>query len=199
MGGGKKGDGGMYAGVSIAGDENTALRDEVLARWRPKAFAVLGAPSRSAPVSTRIVLCWDKGAHTGAGDLSLPWKPCFDLIFVGGEGWRASFRSSGVLRFNAVAGCVADRNDGHRWHPFEKPVDLMLHLVERSPGETILDPFMGSGTTGVAALRLGRKFIGIEMEPRWFDIACSRIEAEAKQARLPLDEPTRGPVQEALL
>lgn len=52
--------------------------------------------------------------------------------------------------------------------------------------ETVADPFMGSGTTGVACVRLGRKFIGIEKEPRYFDIACKRIEAEVN--RFPLFE-----------
>jgi DNA modification methylase len=50
--------------------------------------------------------------------------------------------------------------------------------------ETILDPFMGSGTTGVAAVQEGRKFIGIEIEPKYFDIACKRIEEAQKQLRL---------------
>lgn len=70
-------------------------------------------------------------------------------------------------------------------HPCPKPVDWALWLVERAAlyGGTILDPFMGSGTTGVACVRTGRKFIGIEIEPRYFDIACRRIEDEyAKRA-----------------
>jgi site-specific DNA-methyltransferase (adenine-specific)/modification methylase len=50
--------------------------------------------------------------------------------------------------------------------------------------ETILDPFMGSGTTGVAAIQLGRKFIGIEREPKYFDIACQRIEQAVAQGQL---------------
>ena len=50
--------------------------------------------------------------------------------------------------------------------------------------QTILDPFMGSGTTGVAALQMGRKFIGIERAPRYFDIACRRIEQAVAQGRL---------------
>lgn len=64
--------------------------------------------------------------------------------------------------------------------------------------ETILDPFMGSGTTGVACANLGRRFIGIEIEPRYFDIACRRIADAYKQPRLFEDE---KPVyrQEALL
>jgi DNA modification methylase len=57
-------------------------------------------------------------------------------------------------------------------------------------GETILDPFMGSGTTGVACLRTGRRFIGIEIEPRYFDIAVKRIEAELN--RHPLLEPKQN-------
>lgn len=64
-------------------------------------------------------------------------------------------------------------------HPTEKPVALMEHYIVNSsqPGDAVLDPFMGSGTTGVAALRAGRKFTGIEIEERWFDVACERIEA----------------------
>ena len=65
-------------------------------------------------------------------------------------------------------------------------------------GETILDPFMGSGTTGVACARLGRKFIGIELEPRYFDIACRRIEAAYRQPRL-FTEPAPKVKQEAFL
>jgi DNA modification methylase len=66
-------------------------------------------------------------------------------------------------------------------------------------GETVLDPFMGSGTTGVACVRLGRKFIGIELEPRYFDIACKRISDELRRPRLDLGEPVQKPKQEALL
>ena len=71
----------------------------------------------------------------------------------------------------------------------------MLHTVQRytAPTDTILDPFMGSGTTGVACAKLGRKFIGIELEERYFSIACKRIEAVYKEPRLPLDEPKRRP------
>ena len=62
---------------------------------------------------------------------------------------------------------------------------------------TILDPFMGSGTTGVACIKLDRRFIGIEIEPKYFDIACRRIEEAYRQPRLSLDAP-RKPVQEAM-
>ena len=71
-------------------------------------------------------------------------------------------------------------------HPTEKPVVLIesfLNLFTNNQ-ETVLDPFMGSGTTGVAAVQMGRKFIGIEREPKYFDIACQRIENAQKQERL---------------
>ena len=69
---------------------------------------------------------------------------------------------------------------GNEWHPTEKPVQLMWQVTRWTEG-TILDPFMGSGTTGVACVKLGRKFIGIEIEPKYFDIACRRIEAAYAQ------------------
>jgi site-specific DNA-methyltransferase (adenine-specific)/modification methylase len=72
-------------------------------------------------------------------------------------------------------------------HPCPKPLSFMKWAVGKVSiveGETILDPFMGSGTTGVAAIHLGRKFIGIEIEPKYFDIACRRIEQAAAQGKL---------------
>lgn len=75
---------------------------------------------------------------------------------------------------------------GHwRQHPTQKPVALIEWCIDLLPlPQTILDPFMGSGTTGVACANLGRKFIGIEIEPKYFDIACERIEAAQAQGRL---------------
>lgn len=62
-------------------------------------------------------------------------------------------------------------------HPTQKPVELMKWCIDRAGSpHTILDPFMGSGTTGVAAVQMGRRFIGIEREPSYFEIACKRIE-----------------------
>lgn len=69
---------------------------------------------------------------------------------------------------------------GNEWHPTEKPVQLMWHVARWTDG-TILDPFMGSGTTGVACVKLGRKFVGIEIDQKYFDIACRRIEDAYKQ------------------
>jgi len=84
-------------------------------------------------------------------------------------------------------------------HPTQKPPRLMEWCLGFVPNaHTILDPFMGSGTTGVACARLGRAFIGIEIEPRYFDIACRRIEAEYRQPRMFVEPPPKA-VQGAML
>ena len=194
IGGGTKGDGGMWAGVRIAGDETTAVRDNVLTACG-LPFAALAKWNTAAPPGTRCAVVWSKGEHTGAGDLSLPWKPDFEFVFIGGEGWSAPRRGSGVLKINAIAGCVADRNDGHRFHPFEKPVELMRHFCDRAPGKVICDPFMGSGTTGIAAIKSGRGFVGVEVDPGFFDTACRRISDALKRPELAFGSETQDVVR----
>lgn len=78
-------------------------------------------------------------------------------------------------------------------HPVPKPVGWMRWsvMLASGVGHTILDPFMGSGTTGVACAKLGRKFIGIEIEPKYFDIACRRVEEAYRQADLFVAPPSR--------
>lgn len=74
-----------------------------------------------------------------------------------------------------------------RIHPAEKPIDLLLKLLAKLPDDaTILDPFMGSGTTGVACVKTGRKFIGVEIDEDYFQIAVQRIKQEQMQLRLPI-------------
>jgi len=83
------------------------------------------------------------------------------------------------------------RHLSHHWsgeeklHPTMKPLPVMLWTLEKAGNVlAILDPFMGSGTTGVAAIQMGRKFIGIEREPKYFEIACERIENAQRQESL---------------
>jgi site-specific DNA-methyltransferase (adenine-specific) len=81
-------------------------------------------------------------------------------------------------------------------HPTQKPLALMRWCIEQAGNPaSILDPFMGSGTTGVAATQLGRSFIGIEREPKYFDIACRRIEQAYAQRPLFTEEPKAKPEQ----
>ena len=88
-----------------------------------------------------------------------------------------------------------------RVHPTQKPVALMEYLIRTytNEGETVLDNTMGSGTTGVACANTGRKFIGIEIEPKYFDIACRRIEDAVSRPDLFVNPPEPKPKQEALL
>ena len=76
-------------------------------------------------------------------------------------------------------------------HPTEKPVPLMSEIVFdfTKPGDLICDPFCGSGTTGVAAVKAGRRFIGIERDPKWFDLSCRRISDALKQGDLFVEPP----------
>lgn len=85
-------------------------------------------------------------------------------------------------------------------HPTEKPVSLMAEIIRdfTAPGDVVCDPFMGSGTTGVACAQHGRGFVGIEQNPTWFDLACRRIEEAYRQPRL-FAEPKPAAKQESLL
>jgi len=90
--------------------------------------------------------------------------------------------------------------DRDKLHPTQKPVALMEYLVRTytNPGNLVLDNTMGSGTTGVAAVKLGRKFIGIEIEPKYFDIACRRIQAALDAPDMFVEAP-KPAKQEAML
>lgn len=110
----------------------------------------------------------------------------------------AAQRKWGTLRGGYIAG--EGWNDKERMGG--KPTRLMQLIVDdySRPGDTICDPFMGAGTTGVAAVKAARDFIGIEIDPAAFDIACRRIEEAQKQADLFVEQPPAPkPVQQSLL
>ncbi len=122
-------------------------------------------------------LCWDKRTIDGAADRMLG-SP-FELAW--------SSKTSGYDKIVRVLhGGVVNADGGARHHPTQKPIAVMRQAIQWAANDarTILDPFMGSGTTGVAAVQMGRKFIGIEREPKYFDIACKRIEDAQRQPDL---------------
>lgn len=127
-------------------------------------------------------LVWDKGQR----DFSLA-----DCEFA----WSSQQKASRIFTYSRGKAL----QDG-KVHPTQKPIELMKWCINHLPegSNTILDPFMGSGTTGVAAVQMGRRFIGIEREPKYFDIACKRIEDAHKQPRL-FDEPPPKTVQSSLI
>jgi DNA modification methylase len=155
----------------IANDDDLSVRDEVLAAWRGPAL-VFGSWKCPAPTGTHTVLVWDKGLAAGMGDLSVPWKPNFELIYVIGRGFRGR-RDSGVIR-----DYMSWAPRGRRSHPNEKPVGLMRDLIDKCPDGLIVDPFAGTGATLRAAKDLGRRAIGIEIEERYCAIAAQRCRQE---------------------
>jgi site-specific DNA-methyltransferase (adenine-specific) len=129
-----------------------------------------------------------------------------------GLGWRyrrqhemvmVAHRETATLRWQdeakAVRNIYSEMPPRNRLHPNEKPLGMVAHFINNHtyPGDVVLDPFMGSGTTGVAAVRMGRKFIGIELDPEHFETALRRIR-EAQAADLFISKP-EPPKQEALL
>lgn len=158
-----------WAGVPIAGDDSTALRDEVLAWWGARPALVFGSWKCARPKMVREVLVWDKVVSTGMGALDVPWRPSWEAIYVIGHGFIGR-RSHGVLRY-PLPTLAPER----RLHPTVKPLKLMQALVAKCPPGLVLDPFMGTGTTVVAAKRLGRRAIGIEIEERYCEIAAKRL------------------------
>jgi DNA modification methylase len=160
---------GLHGDLRIQNDHSVAARDAALSAI-PVPFIVFGSWKAAKPERTKGVLIWDKGGHAGMGDLSFPWKPNFEEIYVSDGGFIGS-RDSSVLRhfihptFNAT-----------RSHPYEKPVELILRLLGKCPKNwTILDPFMGTGAVGVACMKTGRNFIGIELDAEYYRIAEQRI------------------------
>jgi site-specific DNA-methyltransferase (adenine-specific) len=100
----------------------------------------------------------------------------------GAECFVTCWAGKGYRRWNAggkrgVYTHLTNQCDRDGRHPTEKPIPLMREILQdfTNPGDTILDPFMGSGTTGVACAKMGRRFIGIELDKKYFDIACERI------------------------
>jgi hypothetical protein len=130
-------------------------------------------------LTQRLAAMSDKQMYWGGCHLNLPptfgylvWDKEIDgLNFGEVEYCWTSFRfAPRIFRYRAVG------VDGGKLHPTQKPIQLMQWCLGFIPeAKTILDPFMGSGTTGVACVKLGRRFIGIEREPKYFDIACRRI------------------------
>lgn len=128
-----------------------------LARWA----IVFGGNYYHLPPAT-CWLVWDKETSGDYADCELAWTN------LPGSVRRIRYLWNGFQRANGEK-----RGD----HPTQKPIGVMRWCLERLPDEskTIMDPFMGSGTTGVAAVKLGLRFTGIEIDPKYFDIACRRI------------------------
>lgn len=123
---------------------------------------------------TSCYLVWDKdNGATNFADCELAWTNLNKAVRLFRYTWN------GMLQGDM-------KNKEVREHPTQKPVPVMQWCIGQSPKDvkTICDPFLGSGSTGVAAVKMGKEFIGIEREPSYFDIACRRIEKAQQQQDL---------------
>jgi len=129
------------------------------------------------------MIVWDKGC---AG-MGARWKMQHELV-----AWGTKLTSKmGAGHGNVITAA----RSGNEWHPTEKPLSLMQKIVKNAEPGIVLDPFMGSGTTGVACIAEGRPFVGVEIDPKHFAAACRRIEQAYKQRPLFETEPAPQPVQ----
>ena len=161
-----------WKGRQVANDGDVFVRDYVLAWAGDMPVACFGSWRAPRPVHARARLVWDKGPQAGMGDLSLPWKPSDEEVYILGQGW-VGHRDEGVLKgFFQISWESAGRV-----HPNEKPVALLAHLVNKAPAGRILDPFAGSGPTLRAALDAGREVVGVEIEEHYCEAIALRIEA----------------------
>lgn len=153
-------------------DDEPIADDTMQAVLSVGKWAVVFGGNYYAMPPARCWLVWDKeNGDNDFADCELAWTNLPKAVR------RIRFMWNGMLRANGE-----QRGD----HPTQKPIGVMAWVISHVPvpNQTILDPFMGSGTTGVACMNLGRKFIGIEREVKYFDIACRRIEDAQRQVRL---------------
>lgn len=147
--------------------------------WKTTTTMLKAASDAGLKIDSMLV--WDKCWIGPGGNVGL--RPSYELValMAVGDG-RIPNRGLPDIWRHPVS---SQKPTGH---PAEKPLSLLREIVKETPGEIVIDPFMGSGTTGVAAVEYGRRFVGIELDEQWFDIACRRIEDAYKQPRLFEDE-----------
>jgi hypothetical protein len=148
-------------------DNEPAFEALELARTIAKNSVIFGGNYYPLPPA-RCWLVWDKETTGNFADCELAWTDLDKTVRRIRHLWNGLARAG---------------NEPRGDHPSQKPVPVMKWCIGHLPdtAQTILDPFMGSGTTGVAAVQMGRKFIGIEREPKYFDIACKRIDDAQEQ------------------
>lgn len=160
--------------ASILNDKDTTVRDSVLSMWGDRPALTFGSWKIARPAETKARLIWDTKGALGMGDLSIPWKPSDQEIYVTGKGkWRGN-RDSNVLSFAPVQSMAKNG----RMHPHEKPVRLMAELIAKTVG-VVADPTAGVGSTLVAAKLLGRRAVGVELDEEYCEYAATRLSQQA--------------------
>jgi site-specific DNA-methyltransferase (adenine-specific) len=153
----------------------------------------LWIPLRLNPnLPLRQIIIWARGG--GFNFSHCHFVPTHEWIMIFAK-YEFEFKSRGATSCGDIWYIPASPDSEH---PAPFPVELALRCIEPTNCQLIADPFMGSGTTGVAAVKLGRKFIGIEIEPKYFDIACRRIQDAIDRPDMFIEKP-KAAKQEAML
>ena len=156
----------------IVHDETTEERDAALAMWGDRPALAFGDLTLPPPTGTKLTLVYDKGGDAGfTGAVGGYRRNVEGIYLLGAHGSGLGGRSA-VISTSVSAGGNLARTTGH---PHTKPQDVLTVLIEACPPGTIADPFAGSGSTLVAAKRLGRKAIGVELDERYCEIAAKRL------------------------
>lgn len=156
----------------IVNDEDTSARDWMLATMRETPAIVFGSFYAPYPSRLRQVLVWHKPADAGVVGSTTGYRRNAEPIYIVGQWPRRDVRWDSVLRSSQDSISAIATETGH---PHTKPVDLMRQLLGACPSGVVLDPFMGSGSTLVAAKLHARPAIGIEIEERYCEIAARRL------------------------
>jgi site-specific DNA-methyltransferase (adenine-specific) len=157
----------------IANDNDTTARDEMLLLIEGIPGIVFGSFYAPYPENTKQVLVWKKPDDSGVVGSVTGYRRDVEPVFLIGPWPTTRVKWSGLL---TSRGAFRGHTAAETGHPHAKPIDLMRLLIDRCPPGTILDPFMGSGTTLRAAKDLGRRAIGIEIEKRYCEIAVKRLQ-----------------------
>jgi DNA modification methylase len=157
-------------GRSVANDKTPEIRDAILQAWGERPALVFGTWRVERPALTKALLIWHKLGAGGMGDLSIPWLPTHEDVYVLGKGFVGK-RSDAVLSVPPLMSGDRGRPD----HPTPKPIALMERLIEKCPPGVIADPFAGSGSSLIAARNQGRRAIGVELEERYCEMTARRL------------------------
>lgn len=159
----------------IAGDGTLEARDLALEAWGCKPAAIFGVWHKERPAGTKHRLVWWKRGQA-PGPLTSAFMSQDEEIYILGDGWP---KSSPPQRSVIATDEHRSVQPGLIGHPTPKPLGLMELLVSRAPAGVVADPFAGSGSTLIAAQRLGRRAIGVEIDEKYCEIAARRLSQQA--------------------